>query len=62
MHVDDIHPGESIEQMECPNCGAPLNIDMKGVEIIALCCGARLEADALTLIDLLPEVEQPSEN
>lgn len=55
MHVDDIEVDG--EQMVCPACGKPLNIDMKGLEIIALCCGAKLEADAATLIDLLPEKE-----
>jgi len=47
---------EKDEPMPCPNCGAPLNIDVKGVEVAALCCGAELEPDANTLIDILPEV------
>lgn len=46
-------------QAPCPVCGKPLNVTTKdNVVYIAECCGAELEPDALTLIDLLPTKEE----
>lgn len=70
MHTDDIDIDG--EQMECPNCGKPLNVDLRPVNIsdgdrepkkdrigvIALCCNTELECDAETFIDLLPETKE----
>lgn len=68
MRVEDINPTDDNDQLECPSCGQPLNLDLRPVNIsdsdkeprkdkmgiIALCCGAELECGAETFIDLLP--------